>query len=91
MRVGAIEATAHGLQLLIGGHLSGADVREDRAMERVSPIAAAESESIWGATVELPKSRRLTTDLECDVCIIGGGISGFTTAYLLPKAGKRAV
>lgn len=60
-------------------------------MERISPIVAAESESIWGATAELPKSRRLTTDLECDVCIVGGGISGLTTAYLLAKAGKRVV
>ena len=60
-------------------------------MERVSPIAAAESESIWGATVELPKSRRLTTDIECDVCVVGGGISGLTAAYQLAKAGQRVV
>jgi glycine/D-amino acid oxidase-like deaminating enzyme/nitrite reductase/ring-hydroxylating ferredoxin subunit len=60
-------------------------------MERVSPIAAAENESIWGATVELPKSRRLTTGVNCDVCIVGSGISGLTTAYLLSKSGKRVV
>jgi glycine/D-amino acid oxidase-like deaminating enzyme/nitrite reductase/ring-hydroxylating ferredoxin subunit len=60
-------------------------------MERVSPIAGAESESIWGATVELPKSRRLTKDLTCDVCVIGGGISGLTTAYLLARAGQKVV
>ena len=60
-------------------------------MERVSPIATAESESIWGATIKLPKSRRLTTDVECEVCVIGGGISGLTTAFLLAKAGKRVI
>jgi glycine/D-amino acid oxidase-like deaminating enzyme/nitrite reductase/ring-hydroxylating ferredoxin subunit len=60
-------------------------------MERVSPIATAENESIWGATVELPKARRLAANVECDVCIVGSGISGLTAAYLLAKAGKRVV
>jgi glycine/D-amino acid oxidase-like deaminating enzyme/nitrite reductase/ring-hydroxylating ferredoxin subunit len=60
-------------------------------MERISPIATAESESIWGATVELPKSWPLTTDVACDVCVVGSGISGLTTAYLLAKAGKQVV
>jgi glycine/D-amino acid oxidase-like deaminating enzyme/nitrite reductase/ring-hydroxylating ferredoxin subunit len=60
-------------------------------MERVSPIAAAQSESIWEATVELPESRPLTANLECDVCIVGAGIAGLTTAYLLARAGKQVV
>lgn len=60
-------------------------------MERVSPIASAESESLWGATVELPKSRKLAADLECDVCVVGGGIAGLTAAYQLAKSGQRVV
>ena len=60
-------------------------------MERISPIATAENESIWGATIELPKSRRLTADVECDICVVGGGISGLTTAFLLAKTGKRVI
>jgi glycine/D-amino acid oxidase-like deaminating enzyme/nitrite reductase/ring-hydroxylating ferredoxin subunit len=33
----------------------------------------------------------LSTDVETDVCIVGGGIAGLTTAYLLGKAGKQVV
>ncbi len=32
-----------------------------------------------------------TSDASCDVCIIGGGLSGITTAYLLAKAGKKVI
>lgn len=32
-----------------------------------------------------------TMDSTCDVCIIGGGLSGITAAYLLAKAGKKVV
>lgn len=60
-------------------------------MERVSPIATAENESIWGATIRLPKSPRVSGNVDCDICIVGSGISGLTTAYLLAKAGKRVV
>ena len=60
-------------------------------MERPSPIATATNDSVWGATTELPQSRRLNRDLEVDVCVIGGGISGITTAYLLAKAGRKVV
>jgi glycine/D-amino acid oxidase-like deaminating enzyme/nitrite reductase/ring-hydroxylating ferredoxin subunit len=31
------------------------------------------------------------TDVEADVCIVGAGIAGLTTAYLLTKAGKHVV
>src|SRR5687767_8641580 len=34
---------------------------------------------------------QLTTDVETDVCIIGAGIAGMTTAYLLAREGRRVV
>jgi glycine/D-amino acid oxidase-like deaminating enzyme len=33
----------------------------------------------------------LTSDIECDVCVIGSGITGITTAYLSAQCGKRVV
>lgn len=37
----------------------------------------------------LPPSRypKLSDDIDADVCVVGGGVSGLTTAYLLAKAG----
>ena len=45
--------------------------------------------SPWFATVEMPPCSALNQDISVDVCIVGAGISGLTTAYLLGRAGKR--
>lgn len=47
--------------------------------------------SIWMATANLPQFPVLQADLETDVCVIGGGIGGLTTAYLLSREGKSVV
>lgn len=47
--------------------------------------------SLWRATTELPDFPRLAEDIEADVAIVGAGITGITTAYLLAKAGKDVV
>jgi glycine/D-amino acid oxidase-like deaminating enzyme/nitrite reductase/ring-hydroxylating ferredoxin subunit len=49
---------------------------------------SAEKTSIWLATVKMPTCRPLDQDIEVDVCIVGGGIAGLSTAYLLGKQGK---
>lgn len=43
----------------------------------------------WQRTVELEFYPQLREDIEADIVIIGGGITGITTAYLLAKEGKR--
>lgn len=43
--------------------------------------------SIWLDSCQLKRYKRLDTDINCDVCIIGGGITGITTAYYLMKKG----
>lgn len=48
-------------------------------------------ESLWVATTELPTFPRLAEDIETDVAVVGAGITGITTAYLLAKAGKDVV
>src|SRR4051812_25519793 len=46
------------------------------------------TESLWGATVHLSSRPPLREDLNCDVCVVGAGIAGLSTAYLLASEGK---
>ncbi len=48
-----------------------------------------EPASYWKATADIPSFPALTEDTECDVAVIGGGITGLTTAYELTKRGFR--
>lgn len=52
---------------------------------------AGQSISVWMTTAELPSFPSLTTDEHADVCIVGAGIAGLTTAYLLGRAGKSVI
>src|SRR5688572_8144943 len=47
--------------------------------------------SAWMTTADVPDFPPLTEDAECDVCIVGAGIAGITTAYTLTRAGKRVI
>lgn len=49
------------------------------------------STSIWMATVEMPSPSGLKQSIRTDVCIIGAGIAGLTTAYLLGREGRSVV
>jgi glycine/D-amino acid oxidase-like deaminating enzyme/nitrite reductase/ring-hydroxylating ferredoxin subunit len=45
--------------------------------------------SVWLATASHPTFSPLTTDLDVDVAVVGGGITGLTTALLLQRNGAR--
>ena len=47
--------------------------------------------SVWMATANTPSQARLKENVRTDVCIIGAGIAGMTTAYLLAKEGRSVV
>ena len=49
------------------------------------------STSIWMATANTPSPSRLKESIRTDVCIIGAGIAGLTTAYLLGLEGRSVV
>lgn len=49
------------------------------------------TESFWMSSAPTPAYDSLHEDAEADVCVIGGGIAGLTTAYLLSREGKRVV
>ena len=45
--------------------------------------------SYWVESTKTTNYKRLDTDITTDVCIIGGGITGIATAYMLSKQSKR--
>lgn len=53
--------------------------------------AKDQSVSIWAAPVDKPSSAALPDDLYTDVCVVGAGIAGLTTAYLLAREGKTVI
>jgi len=50
-----------------------------------------DSVSLWMATADTPDAPALATDVDADVCVVGAGIAGLTTAYLLGREGRRVV
>ncbi|MBO7742694.1 FAD-dependent oxidoreductase [Paenibacillus sp. MWE-103] len=48
-------------------------------------------ESYWLASAPLPSYPSLQASVDAEVAVIGGGIAGITTAYLLARAGKQVV
>jgi glycine/D-amino acid oxidase-like deaminating enzyme/nitrite reductase/ring-hydroxylating ferredoxin subunit len=42
-------------------------------------------------TAPMPSLEPLTETLDCDVCIVGAGIAGMSTAYALATTGKRVI
>jgi glycine/D-amino acid oxidase-like deaminating enzyme/nitrite reductase/ring-hydroxylating ferredoxin subunit len=55
------------------------------------PTDSGTTISPWMATADIPRYEPLRGELETDVCIIGAGIAGITTAYLLARGGRRVV
>lgn len=45
--------------------------------------------SVWMDSAELPTYPPLSGDLDTEVCVIGAGIAGLTTAYLLAREGRK--
>jgi glycine/D-amino acid oxidase-like deaminating enzyme/nitrite reductase/ring-hydroxylating ferredoxin subunit len=43
----------------------------------------------WHEHLALPEYAPIQSDLEVDVAVVGGGVTGLTTAYLLKEAGRR--
>lgn len=50
-----------------------------------------QSTSIWMATETLPAQPSLERDVQGDVCIVGAGMAGLTTAFLLAREGRKVI
>src|SRR4051794_11147847 len=59
-------------------------------MKMHATLPLSDTQSVWAAT-KMPRSLTLNESLQTDVCIVGGGIAGLSTAYLLTQAGKKVV
>jgi glycine/D-amino acid oxidase-like deaminating enzyme len=54
-------------------------------------LTSGENISYWIDTVQPLQFERLNQDIQTEVLIVGGGIAGLTTGYLLAKAGQQVV
>lgn len=48
-------------------------------------------ESIWEKSVSIPERNRLEENIKTDVCIIGAGMAGILTGYMLQESGLNTV
>lgn len=53
--------------------------------------AVVDHQGLWDVTASLPAYEPLAESIATDVCVVGAGITGLTTAYLLQRAGKHVV
>src|SRR3954447_2980385 len=60
-------------------------------MKHTDTLPLSDTTSVWAKTAERPRPRQLANDTSAHVCIVGAGIAGLTTGYLLMKAGKTVV
>ncbi len=50
-----------------------------------------QSMSLWMSTTPVANFKKLEENVNADVCIVGAGISGLTTAYFLAQSGKSVI
>jgi glycine/D-amino acid oxidase-like deaminating enzyme/nitrite reductase/ring-hydroxylating ferredoxin subunit len=51
----------------------------------------AKHQSVWMATAKSPTYPTLGENIQANVCVVGAGIAGLSTAYMLATAGKSVV
>lgn len=61
-------------------------------MSSNSDITSGEHITLWLDKVDIPSYKPLgSTIVEADVCVVGGGLAGLSTAYALAVEGKKVV
>ena len=54
-------------------------------------FTSGQQESLWLRTQPQPVFAQLSVNTSADVCVIGGGLAGVTTAYLLAREGSSVL
>ena len=49
------------------------------------------TQPLWFSSAEIPVATRLESDAEADVCVVGAGIAGLSTAYELTRRGLSVI
>jgi len=57
--------------------------------ENYGKRTSGQTSTVWLDDNKAPSFQPLSTNIEVDVCVVGGGIAGITTAYLLLQEGKK--
>jgi glycine/D-amino acid oxidase-like deaminating enzyme len=60
-------------------------------MDRSATRDQQRHQSVWQASAAFPVFPPLAADTDADVVVVGAGIAGMTTAYLLSQAGRSVV
>lgn len=60
-------------------------------LHRSGPTTAARHQSVWQATTSVPEFPELHQNAAADVCVVGAGIAGLSTAYHLARTGRSVV
>jgi glycine/D-amino acid oxidase-like deaminating enzyme len=61
----------------------------EKNQEKFMPLnQGSETVSSW-MTIDMPRTPKLEKNQTADVCVVGAGIAGLTTAYLLAREGKK--
>jgi glycine/D-amino acid oxidase-like deaminating enzyme/nitrite reductase/ring-hydroxylating ferredoxin subunit len=61
------------------------------ALEHLMQTETQQHPSYWTATAPHLRQAPLTHDTRADVCVVGAGIAGLSTAYLLVSAGQSVI
>jgi glycine/D-amino acid oxidase-like deaminating enzyme/nitrite reductase/ring-hydroxylating ferredoxin subunit len=71
--------------------LAAGQPKDLQTMNKLSTLSRPATLSLWAATAQTPELPPLRTSVDTDVCVVGAGIAGLTTAYLLSKNGHRVL